>query len=112
MVNGFPCQDYSVASTLRNSKGIIGSKGILWWQIEGLLKKLGERSLTIVFENVDRLLKSPPNKEAEFCSDAKNLDELGYNVEWRVINAGEYGFPRRRRIFISDSKNYHHYRNI
>ena len=37
LVGGFPCQDYSVASTLRNSKGLIGSKGVLWWQIEKLL---------------------------------------------------------------------------
>ena len=30
---GFPCQDYSVASTLKNSKGLIGKKGVLWWSI-------------------------------------------------------------------------------
>ena len=103
MVGGFPCQDYSVASTLRNSKGIIGSKGILWWQIEGLLKKLGERSPKyLIFENVDRLLKSPAKQRGrDFAVMLRSLGELGYNVEWRVINAGEYGFPqRRRRIFI------------
>ena len=103
MVGGFPCQDYSVASTLRNSKGIIGSKGILWWQIEGLLAKLGKRSPNyLIFENVDRLLKSPAKQRGrDFAVMLKSLDVLGYNVEWRVINAGEYGFPqRRRRIFI------------
>ena len=103
MVGGFPCQDYSVASTLRNSKGIIGTKGILWWQIEGLLAKLGKRSPNyLIFENVDRLLKSPAKQRGrDFAVMLKSLDDLGYNVEWRVINAGEYGFPqRRRRIFI------------
>ncbi len=103
MVGGFPCQDYSVASTLRNSKGLIGPKGVLWWQIEGLLKKLGKRSPNyLIFENVDRLLKSPAKQRGrDFAVMLKSLDDLGYNVEWRVINAGEYGFPqRRRRIFI------------
>jgi len=103
MVGGFPCQDYSVASTLRNSKGLIGSKGILWWQIEGLLKKLKTQSPNyLIFENVDRLLKSPAKQRGrDFAVMLRSLDNLDYNVEWRVINAGEYGFPqRRRRIFI------------
>ena len=103
MVGGFPCQDYSVASTLRNSKGIIGSKGILWWQIEGLLKKLGERSPKyLIFENVDRLLKSPAKQRGrDFAVMLSCLNELGYMVEWRVINAAEYGMPqRRRRVFF------------
>ena len=30
LVGGFPCQDYSVATTLKNSKGLIGKKGVLW----------------------------------------------------------------------------------
>ena len=103
MVGGFPCQDYSVASTLRNSKGLIGPKGVLWWQIEGLLDKLKTRSPNyLIFENVDRLLKSPAKQRGrDFAVMLRSLDNLGYNVEWRVINAGEYGFPqRRRRIFI------------
>ena len=109
MVGGFPCQDYSVASTLRNSKGIIGSKGILWWQIEGLIEKLGKHSPNyLIFENVDRLLKSPAKQRGrDFAVMLKSLDDLGYNVEWRVINAGEYGFPqRRRRIFIFGFKKF------
>ena len=103
MVGGFPCQDYSVASTLRNSKGLIGPKGVLWWQIEALLDKLKASSPNyLIFENVDRLLKSPAKQRGrDFAVMLRSLDELGYNVEWRVINAGEYGFPqRRRRIFI------------
>ena len=39
LVGGFPCQDYSVARTLKNSQGLIGKKGVLWWQIERILRK-------------------------------------------------------------------------
>lgn len=33
LVGGFPCQDYSVATSLKNSTGLYGKKGVLWWQI-------------------------------------------------------------------------------
>ena len=103
LVGGFPCQDYSVASTLRNSKGLIGPKGILWWQIERLLTQLKKKAPQyLILENVDRLLKSPAKQRGrDFALMLKSLDNLGYNVEWRVINAADYGLPqRRRRIFI------------
>lgn len=103
LVGGFPCQDYSVASTLRNSKGLIGPKGVLWWQIERLLTQLNKKAPEyLILENVDRLLKSPAKQRGrDFALMLKSLDNLGYNVEWRVINAAEYGLPqRRRRIFI------------
>ena len=41
LVGGFPCQDYSVATTLKNSKGIEGKKGVLWWQINRILQEKG-----------------------------------------------------------------------
>lgn len=41
---GFPCQDYSVASTLDKSKGILGKKGVLWWQIERIIREMGGAS--------------------------------------------------------------------
>jgi DNA (cytosine-5)-methyltransferase 1 len=37
LVGGFPCQDYSVATSLKNSKGLIGKKGVLWWSIHKIL---------------------------------------------------------------------------
>jgi DNA (cytosine-5)-methyltransferase 1 len=60
----------------------------------------------LILENVDRLLKSPAKQRGrDFALMLKSLDNLGYNVEWRVINAAEYGLPqRRRRIFIFGSK--------
>lgn len=102
LVGGFPCQDYSVATTLQNSKGLIGKKGVLWWSIHKILSEKKSPPKYLFLENVDRLLKSPATQRGrDFAIILKSLDELGYAVEWRVINAAEYGMPqRRRRVFI------------
>ena len=103
LVGGFPCQDYSVATTLKNSKGLIGKKGVLWWSIEAILRRKAENRL----ENVDRLLKSPSKQRGrDFAVMLASLNNLGYAVEWRVINAAEYGMPqRRRRVFFLAYRN-------
>ena len=102
LVGGFPCQDYSVASTSQNSKGLIGKKGVLWWSIHKILRDKEVKPKYILLENVDRILKSPTAQRGrDFAVILKSLEELGYAVEWRVINAAEYGMPqRRKRIFI------------
>ncbi|MGB5553327.1 MAG: DNA (cytosine-5-)-methyltransferase [Flavobacteriaceae bacterium] len=102
LVGGFPCQDYSVATTLQNSKGLIGKKGVLWWSIHKILSEKKNPPKYLFLENVDRLLKSPSNQRGrDFAIILKSLNDLGYAVEWRVINAADYGMPqRRRRIFF------------
>ena len=102
LVGGFPCQDYSVASTLRNSKGLIGKKGVLWWSIHRILSEKKSKPSYLILENVDRLIISPSNQKGrDFAVMLRSLMDLNYIVEWRVINAGEYGHPqRRRRVFI------------
>jgi DNA (cytosine-5-)-methyltransferase len=103
LVGGFPCQDYSVASTLSHSGGIEGKKGVLWWQIYRILQEKGEqRPHYLFFENVDRLLSSPAKQRGrDFAIILASLADLGYTIEWRIINAAEYGMPqRRRRIYI------------
>lgn len=99
LCGGFPCQDYSVATTLSNSKGIEGKKGVLWWQIYRILKEKGDNApKCLVLENVDRLLVSPAKRRGrDFALILASLSDLGYMVEWRVINAAEYGMPQRRR---------------
>lgn len=103
LVGGFPCQDYSVART--GAKGIQGVKGVLWWQIREILKVKQPRF--VLLENVDRLLKSPSKQRGrDFGVMLACLNDLGYSVEWRVINAAEYGFgQRRRRVFIFAFRN-------
>ena len=108
LVGGFPCQDYSVASTLSKSGGIEGKKGVLWWQIYRILNEKGEHRPNYLFlENVDRIINSPASQRGrDFAIILASLADLGYIVEWRVINAAEYGMPqRRRRTYIVAYKN-------
>jgi len=99
LVGGFPCQDYSVASTLSKSKGIEGKKGVLWWAIYNILVEKNTAKPSILFlENVDRLLISPASQRGrDFAIILECLNSLGYIVEWRVINAADYSMPQRRR---------------
>jgi len=99
LVGGFPCQDYSVAASLSRSGGIEGKKGVLWWQIYRILFEKGDnRPKYIFFENVDRLLNSPATQRGrDFAIILASLADLGYIVEWRIINAADYGMPQRRR---------------
>lgn len=98
LVGGFPCQDYSVART--QAKGLEGKKGVLWWEIRDILEN--KRPKYILLENVDRLLKSPASQRGrDFGVILRCLHDLGYGVEWRVINAADYGYAqRRRRVYI------------
>lgn len=100
LVGGFPCQDYSVARTLAHGKGIEGKKGVLWWDIAAILK--AKKPPFVLLENVDRLLLSPAKQRGrDFGIILRSFLDNGYAVEWRVINAGEYGLPqKRRRVFI------------
>ena len=105
VVGGFPCQDYSVARPLSQSGGIEGEKGVLWWSIYRFLKLKADKGKApkyCLFENVDRLLKSPARQRGrDFAIILSCLANLGYSVEWRVVNSAEYGFPqRRKRVFI------------
>ncbi len=98
LVGGFPCQDYSVART--KAAGIQGKKGVLWWEIDKIISKRNPKY--ILLENVDRLLKSPSSQRGrDFAIVLKSLDKNGYDVQWMVVNAADYGFvQRRRRVYI------------
>lgn len=103
LVGGFPCQDYSVART--GATGINGKKGVLWWDIRDILEI--KQPNFVILENVDRLLKSPSTQRGrDFGIILTCFNKLGYSVEWRIINAAEYGFAqRRRRTFIFAYRN-------
>ncbi len=102
LVGGFPCQDYSVATT--QAKGMLGKKGVLWWEIEKIVRV--KNPPYVLLENVDRLLVSPSKQRGRDMGILLAcLRDLGYSVEWRVINAADYGFPqKRRRVFIFASR--------
>src|SRR5699024_9766660 len=105
IVGGFPCQDYSVARSLSGEKGIQGKKGVLFWEITRAIESTQPKY--VLLENVDRLLKSPSSQRGrDFAVMLATFQHLNYSVEWRVINAADYGFPqRRRRAFIFAYKN-------
>lgn len=105
LTGGFPCQDYSVARSLSQEKGIEGKKGVLWWQINEILKI--KKPPFVLLENVDRLLKSPSTQRGrDFGVMLRCFADNDYSVEWRVINAAEYGHPqKRKRIYIFAYKN-------
>lgn len=100
VVGGFPCQDYSVARPLSQASGIEGKKGVLWWEICRFLELKHPRFA--LFENVDRLLKSPAKQRGrDFAIILSCLASYGYTVEWRVVNSSAYGYPqRRKRVYI------------
>lgn len=100
VVGGFPCQDYSVARSLNGELGISGKKGVLFWQIVRVIQNTIPKY--VLLENVDRLLKSPSSQRGrDFAVMLSTFNELGYDLEWRVINAADYGnAQRRRRVFI------------
>lgn len=100
IVGGFPCQDYSVARSKKNEMGIQGKKGVLFWEIIRAVTHI--KPSYLVLENVDRLLKAPSKQRGrDFAVMLAAFNELGYSVEWRVINAADYGrSQRRRRVFF------------
>lgn len=102
LVGGFPCQDYSVATT--QAKGILGKKGVLWWDIVKIITE--KKPKYILLENVDRLLASPSvQRGRDMAVLLACLRDLDYFVEWRVVNAADYGAAqKRRRVFIFASK--------
>ena len=104
LVGGFPCQDYSVAGSNMNAKGIVGKKGVLFWDIMRIVRE--HQPEYCVFENVDRLLKSPgSNRGKDFGIMLQALTDEGYRVQWRAITSSDYGYPQRRKsVYILATK--------
>lgn len=100
IVGGFPCQDYSVARSKKYEMGIEGKKGVLFWEIIRAVRNIKPKYL--ILENVDRLLKAPSKQRGrDFAIMLAAFNQLDYSVEWRVINAADYGRrQRRRRVYF------------
>lgn len=93
---GFPCQDLSLANQGKR-KGLKGDRSGLFFRFAELISKRLPR--WIVIENVPGLLNSHQGEDFQIL--LQTLDELGYGVSWRVLDAKYFGTPqRRRRVFI------------
>ena len=91
---GFPCQAFSIAG---KRKGFEDTRGTLFFQIARFASILKPRYLFL--ENVKGLLHHDGG--ATFGTILETLDELGYNVEWQVLNSKDFGVPQNReRVFI------------
>ena len=91
---GFPCQAFSIAG---NRRGFEDTRGTLFFEIARFASILRPRYLFL--ENVKGLLNH--QKGNTFETMLRVLDELGYNVEWQVLNSKNFGVPQNReRVFI------------
>lgn len=95
---GFPCQDISVAG---KQLGFAGKRSSLFFAVTGLIRDLKEedRPSTLFIENVKNLLSV--NGGFDFARLLVELDEIGYDAEWSVLNSKDFGVPQNReRVFI------------
>lgn len=96
---GFPCQDLSLANQGKR-KGLIGERSGLFYKYVELISRRKPR--WVIIENVPGLLNSHSGND--FRVVIESLDELGYCVSWKVLDAKFFGTPqRRRRVFIVGS---------
>lgn len=94
LIGGFPCQAFSVAGKRR---GFQDTRGTLFFDLMRIAQQKKPRFL--LFENVKGLLSH--QKGATFETMLCSLDELGYDVEWQVLNSKNFGVPQsRERVFI------------
>lgn len=95
---GFPCQDISIAG---KRLGFAGKRSSLFFTVTGLIRDLSEENKpSILFiENVKNLLSV--NRGLDFAKLLVELDEVGYDAEWQVLNTKDFGIPQsRERVFI------------
>jgi len=94
LVGGFPCQAFSIAG---KRKGFEDTRGTLFFEIARIAK--GKRVPVIFLENVKGLLSHDEGRT--FKTIIRTLNELGYIVQWQVLNSKNHGVPQNReRVFI------------
>lgn len=93
---GFPCQDLSLANQGKR-KGLKGERSGLFYKYSELIE--ARKPSWVIIENVPGLLNSHGGEDFRIL--IQKMDELGYGVSWRVLDAKHFGTPqRRRRVYI------------
>lgn len=94
LVGGFPCQSFSIAG---KRGGFSDTRGTLFFDLARILK--AKRPRLFIFENVKGLLSHDEGRT--FATIISTLDELGYDLQWQVLNSKHFGVPQNReRVFI------------
>ena len=94
LVGGFPCQTFSIAG---KRKGFEDTRGTMFFEIARILRAKQPR--LFVLENVKGLLSHDNGNT--FRTIIATLDELGYDLQWQVLNSKNHGVPQNReRVFI------------
>jgi len=107
---GFPCQDLSVAG---KQLGFSGNRSSLFFTVMGLIRELPEDSRPewLIAENVMGFLSC--NRGWDFIAAQVALDEIGYDCEWEVFNATQFGIPQnRQRVFLVGHSRRHGRREV
>jgi DNA (cytosine-5)-methyltransferase 1 len=99
LLAGFPCQPFSI---IGSGKGFDDARGTLFFKIARILE--AKKPEAFLLENVRRLVSL--NKGSVFARIMETLRELGYSVDYRILNALDYGLPQKReRVFIVGFRN-------
>lgn len=94
LVGGFPCQSFSIAG---QRKGFADTRGTLFFDIARIIK--AKRPRLLLLENVKGLLSHDAGRT--FRTIIAALDELGYDIQWQVLNSKNFGVPQNReRVYI------------
>jgi DNA (cytosine-5)-methyltransferase 1 len=94
LCGGFPCQAFSIAGRRR---GFNDTRGTLFFEIERILRR--KKCRYLLLENVKGLLSHDGGRT--FHTIISTLDELGYDLQWQVLNSKDFGVPQNReRVFI------------
>lgn len=105
LLAGFPCQAFSAAG---KRLGFLDTRGTLFFDVERILKE--KKPFGFVLENVEGLVnhdkENPKDKIGRTLTTIlQHLDDLGYHVTWRVLNAKDFEVPQdRKRIYIVGTK--------
>ena len=112
LLAGFPCQPFSTAGT---RQGFLDTRGTLFFEIERILEK--KKPFGFLLENVEGLVKH--DRGRTFKTIISKLEQLDYQITWKVLNARDFGVPQdRKRIYIvgnqqhTISLNFAHQKNV
>ncbi|MCC0175711.1 DNA (cytosine-5-)-methyltransferase [Waterburya agarophytonicola K14] len=98
LLAGFPCQPFSSAGT---RQGFLDTRGTLFFEIERILE--AKQPFGFLLENVEGLVKH--DKGRTLATIISKLEQLNYEVSWKVINAQDFSIPQdRKRIYIVGNK--------